>query len=942
MFERFVTGLAILAMALVSEAADDTDRLAAQIVYRLEAELGSVDAAQRHMVIARLLIATETGALVPDVSLADLGLEWEQEIERRETLVAHEAIPLWSGVSPVNGLDLYLDLAVPDMVPLVFSDPLWDRQRAHAAVIAISDGEEPLATLAYRGAVSWSHQSALMLWQAFLRRVDDRPELKPLVAPLVEPWLALPLSATVDEWEQLRDDAGAELRALKTGAKTYSPAAMLREEVDRLLSESLLINGRLSPLEGPGRRAYFAAFLAHNLSVTDRALANLIDAVSRLDQGDYVGVVGSLLEVAIALTSEPGRGADIAAALAELDRLDPQLLAAFNRVDSRLVAIYQQARGTIRGLVQQPEVRAAEDVFWQIANLASILYMDTQGLEGYLAQPTRESLTSELLVCLGMSRDRTALPIEPISDEQYRGCLQAFESWAGEQAVSPELAGAANGPFGMDQLLRETRLSPWQRINYWIGYLAELSDGACRVSGLPVVNPLEYGIAARALVRFVRHWPQYADAQTVQTLQRIQGVGQNLITALDVTQRCASAQQPLAGALSAYGDSLAMLDAGLTAARSEFLAANLAPGADVDLTLDASQTTSFRPEDVTVGPCDAESACGVDLQLPGSRGLYSLFPEEYLLAHQTHLGTIELCYSQVEWVERRAELPRGRPKAMADYYGRMAFVLEGRYSGLDEPIFRRRLVGGNEHQYLFGANNEQVLNDPCPRDRLDRQVHAELPERRFNLVPRRLTFMTAERTSPSKLFERNWESEEQWRDAMLTGQSQILIAPASEPQITEQLSDHLATLYQRLNEESYQSMLNRNRLAEDNGDADLAEILGQLDTHKRALAAIATILAPYRLAHNIQLRAAVHGEYGLLDRAAVLRFRQEGKPIREIGATASERFNRAQQVWIGAMTGEPAQTDPLIVATFLDLAAAHAETSAVVRSARLRPEPEGR
>lgn len=941
MFDRLIAGLVVLGLAGTSVATDDIDRVAVQIVYRLEAELGSVDAAQRHLVVARLLIATESDTVLPDAALADLGLEWEQEIERREHLAAGNSIPLWFGVAPVNGLDLYLDLAVPDMVPLVFSDPLWDGQRARAAVIAISEGDEPLATMAYRGGIAWSHQSALTIWKRFLERVHDRPELLPLVAPLVEPWLALPLASPANEWAALDDESGREIGILIAGSQSYSALGALRSGVDRLLDEDLLVSGRLSPLGEPGRSATYSAFLAGNVAATDRAIANLVDGVSRLDKGDYVGVVGALLEVVLALIEEPDSAPQMAALLSEMDRLDPQFLGTFNRVDPRLVAIYQQARGLIRGLVQG-QTADSGDVFWQVANLASILYMDTQGLESYLGQPARESITSELLVCLGMSRDRTTLPIEPISNEQYRGCLAAFESWAVEQARSPELAGAADGPFGVDQLLRETRLAPWQRINYWVGYLRDLSDGACSVTGLPVANPLEFGIATRALVRFIRYWPQYADRQTLQTLERIEATGQELITTLSVVQRCASAEQPLAGALNAYGNSLAMLGTGLAEERAEFIAANLKPGADVDLTLGASQPTSFRPEDISVGPCDTESVCGVGLQLQGSRGLYSLFPDEYLLAHQTQLGIISLCYSQVEWVERRAELPQGRPKAMADYYGKLAFVLEGRYSGLENPVFRRRLVGQNEHQYLFGANNEQVLADPCPRDRLDRQVHAELPERRFNLVPRRLTFMTAERTSPAKLFERNWEAEEQWRDAMLTGQAEILIAPPEEPQIADQLTGHLGLLYRRLNEELYQSMLNRNRLAGDNGEVDLAEILGQLDTHKRALIAIATVLAPYRLAHNVELRAAVNGENGLLDRAAVLRLRQEGVPVREIGPVASQRFGLAQQVWTRAMTSDPAQTDPLIVSTFLDLAAAQVETAAVVRSARLRSEPEAR
>ena len=100
------------------------------------------------------------------------------------------------------------------------------------------------------------------------------------------------------------------------------------------------------------------------------------------------------------------------------------------------------------------------------------------------------------------------------------------------------------------------------------------------------------------------------------------------------------------------------LSSGINGAIFDIRGRLLAPGADAALHLDASQTTAYRPSDLLIGPCNPDAVCEMTGSLTSTRALLGLFPNEYLIADQTGLGSVEICYERMEWVQRRSELVR--------------------------------------------------------------------------------------------------------------------------------------------------------------------------------------------------------------------------------------------------------------------------------------------
>ena len=71
--------------------------------------------------------------------------------------------------------------------------------------------------------------------------------------------------------------------------------------------------------------------------------------------------------------------------------------------------------------------------------------------------------------------------------------------------------------------------------------------------------------------------------------------------------------------------------------------------------------------------------CEMSGQLEATNALIGQFPDPYLLADQTGLGQVEICYQNMQWVNRRAVPVRPDDNHVANYFGRLSFDLVGRY-----------------------------------------------------------------------------------------------------------------------------------------------------------------------------------------------------------------------------------------------------------------------
>ncbi|MEM9303240.1 MAG: hypothetical protein AAGE01_14090 [Pseudomonadota bacterium] len=885
------------------------------LAYRLDRELGPIDAAQRHALVARLLLARRDGELTAGDAMDAVWLDWEAKLELLERETAIGAFGSWYEPTLPDAADGLIQTVRADQAQLTWSDPLWRDERAAAALrVVTAPGNRDLAKLFQPGVLAWARHHAPELWFRLLAWLEEAPEVFPLVEPLVAPWLARPLGADLATWQALDDAAAAEIGEL-LAELDGDPLAPLRDAV-ALLTDAGLAADRASGvmrIDEPYRR-----FAAQRLEPLDYGLLSLAWAAREIDAGAYGAFVSTLLAVTGQLVREPAPVVS-QGLLPALQELDPVLLPWFQLVDPRLTNVYQRTRQLLREPPSGPEER--RQVLRELGLLQATASLTSRSLESYLEQPVRSQLDDELTVCFGLTRDVLEGPPEPLAPGQFDACVTAFSDWAIDSAGRPELAGQQFGPFEPENLLREGRLSPWQRINYWLGYLDRLEGSSCELAGEALVNPLEWTLAARALTWFVDRWPQYADAATVARVETVFDLGRRTVGELEAARSCATAGAPLLGAFGAYEEALGLLQDSLSVALDDFREARLKPGADIDLGRVEIAPTRYRPQRLEVGPCDAEPSCETADRLEASNALYSRFPAEYLLADQIDLGDVEICYRDVQWIDRRSELPPVRIEAMARYFGRLSFVLEGRYSDLRDPVFAMRLEGATEYEYLYGANAQEVLDDPCPRHLLNTQVHAELPERMIQLVPRRLTYMTADRMHPGRVFGSHWAAGEEWRDRFVTGEGVEVLAEQDGEPIREQVLERLAELSQERTRTIYRVLLAGEGSLLDGESDPLVTAMQQVEAQKSALVAIAKLLAPASLEGDPGVRASFHGEFGLFDRAGALRAQQAGVSVADLGALAEQRLADGRREW-ERLRGESdgaLEVDRAIVRTLLDL-----------------------
>ena len=205
-----------------------------------------------------------------------------------------------------------------------------------------------------------------------------------------------------------------------------------------------------------------------------------------------------------------------------------------------------------------------------------------------------------------------------------------------------------------------------------------------------------------------------------------------------------------------YEIALRELDSGIEDAEVDFRTRRLKPGADVEFEKGANQKTAYRPDNLVIAPCNAQAVCEMSGNLSATRALIGLFPDEYLIADQTGMGQIEICYRNMEWAQRRSELVRADDENVANYFGHLGFDLVGRYLEDDEvsDIFAYRFTGPQEHHYLFAQASEEVLSDSCPVKWVGSRTITPLRVDRGGIVPNRLTYLAE--TILDKALDLSW------------------------------------------------------------------------------------------------------------------------------------------------------------------------------------------
>ena len=541
----------------------------------------------------------------------------------------------------------------------------------------------------------------------------------------------------------------------------------------------------------------------------------------------------------------------------------------------------------------------------ELANAVAQLALMIPDMAYYFDTPVRARMVREVNACISMAARQDDSGNPAMTRGQFESCMETLLNLADRESRLAELSGDMNGPFTTETLRRELSVAPWQRINYAIGYLYERFSSQCLPPANVLPNPLAWSALANIMSWFAEYFPEYFNTtENENRISRMRNIGEEIVQAMAEQSAC------LAGSGTGYNDlisrimtdyeiALRQLGSGIRNAEADFRTERLRPGADVALNKDALQNTAYRPDDLVIAPCDARAVCEMSGNLSATRALIGLFSDEYLLAEQTGMGRIEICYRNMEWVQRRSELVRADDENVANYFGHLGFDLVGRYveNGEANDIFGFRFTGSEEHHYLFAQASEEVLNDSCPVEWVGSRTITPLRVDRGGFVPDRLTYLAAARKLPSRLLQNNWDRGAEWRDWFVTGIGVESLELAEAPSITTRLNQHLQATYQAEQMEIFQRILLPNARNLKGDDVSLFDEMSEVSIAKAMLRTQMMLFYPESL-HNVDaIRQAIAGDAGLLERRTLRRFREDNVPLTSVDGIARERLFKFREVW---------------------------------------------
>jgi hypothetical protein len=572
------------------------------------------------------------------------------------------------------------------------------------------------------------------------------------------------------------------------------------------------------------------------------------------------------------------------------------------RLNANLAAVFDVAQFLL-GENPQPERLLA--LRRDMADAVAQFVLQLRKMSYYYEQPVRSGIAGEIETCLGQAGGADPAGQTAMSREQFEQCLENLVELAAADATREELAGDPDGPFGQDQLQRELLLPPWQRINYAIGYLHERHSVGCDQPAEPLPNPLEWSGLVNTVAWLADSSPVFFQTpENEARIVRLRQQGLQLLQTLTEQVDCFSGENvsdPVYRSLAEYREALDSLVRGLREAELKFREDRLKPGADVVLHGDGAQKTAWRDEELVINPCDAERACGMTGKLAATRALIGLFPDPYLIADQTRMGVIEICYDNVEWVERRSEPVRPEDPFVANYYGRLSFDLVGRYREKDivTPVFGATFISPGEYHYLFAAATDEVREDACPQEWVGTHIKTGLPKKNgIRVVPDRLTYLAGARSQPSELIRSNWEKGDEWRDGFITGTGVMPHEYPEDSEITDRVAQHLRALYQAEQAELYAALMRpQTRTLRLRAPVSLYELLEELTARKALVRTYINLFYPEFMIASDDIRGALEGYGALLDTVALRRFRESNRAVSAINEEGLARLEAFRSLW---------------------------------------------
>ena len=524
----------------------------------------------------------------------------------------------------------------------------------------------------------------------------------------------------------------------------------------------------------------------------------------------------------------------------------------------------------------------------------------------YFDTPVRGRIVREIDSCISLAAGIDNTGGSVMIRRQFDSCMETMLQLADREIRLAELSGDMNGPFTTETLRRELSVAPWQRVNYAIGYIYERYPTECLPPANVLPNPLEWAVLANTMSWFAEHSPEFFETtENENRISRMRNIGEEIIQAMGEQATCLAdsgtgINDMISRIMTDYEIALRQLNSGIRDAEIDYRTQKLKRGADVALDEDALQKTSYRPDSLVITPCNMRDVCEMSGNLSVTRALIGLFPDEYLVSDQTGMGRIEICYRNMEWVQRRSELVRADDENVANYFGHLGFDLVGRYVENEQvsDIFGFRFTGPEEHHYLFAQASEEVLNDSCPVEWVGSRTVTPLRVDRGGVIPDRLTYLAAARKLPSRLLQSNWDRGAEWRDWFVTGIGVSPLELSVTPEIVTRLNQHLQSLYQGEQMEIYQRILLPNARDSKGDDASLYDEMSEVSIAKAVLRQQMLLFYPESLVNSDSIRQAIAGDAGLLEQRTLRRFKGDNVPLTSVNRIARERLLNFSEVWL--------------------------------------------
>jgi hypothetical protein len=636
----------------------------------------------------------------------------------------------------------------------------------------------------------------------------------------------------------------------------------------------------------------------------------LVSLIDGLHDGRYFEFIQGLLSITSNLLELPANTEETFSLVdwlvTELPAISAHYAVDFAREDTRLNAALATAYDVLLSIANSKEsdseIRVSRAALADAVAQLALLIPD---MGYYFDTPVRARIVEEINICISIAVSLDDDNISTMTRGQFDACMNTLLQLADRETRLAELSGDMNGPFTVDTLRRELSVTPWQRINYGIGYLHSRYSTTCQPPATALPNPLEWAVLATTMTWFAEDAPVYFQTpENEARLAKMRSIGEQLILEMTEQAGClvssgSGINDPVNRGLADYELALRELNAGINNAEAGFRAQRLRPGADISLEKDALQKTSYRPDDLVIDACNAQAVCEMSGSLSTTRALIGLFPDEYLVADQSGMGRIEICYREMEWVQRRSELVRPEDENVANYFGHLGFDLVGRYVENDRAsdIFGFRFTGPEEQHYLFAQTSEDVLNDSCPMEWVGSRVVTPLRENRGGIVPNRLTYLAASRKLPSRLLQNNWDRGAEWRDWFVTGIGVTALEVPPVPEINTRLNQHLQSLYQSEQAEIYQRVLLPSARDSEGQDVSLFDEMSQVSIAKAMIRMQMMLFYPESLLNSDTIRMAIAGDAGLLEGRTLRRFREDNVALTSVNGIALERLDNLREAW---------------------------------------------